>query len=210
MTDEMPASEPTPASEPAPPAAPPAETPAPPAPAASELPPPPPTGAAPPPPPGYAPAPAARGKVAWPTRTKAVVVAGAVLTIVGSVLPWAKQEIHFLGQSASKTTNGLDGDGKITIVLAIVALLVFFLVPRAKVVGGLVLAAGILVGLTAIADIVDVGNNADDLKKISSNADATVGIGLWLVAIAAVVLIVGGVFCLMQKDRAAPAAPPTA
>lgn len=192
MTDEMPGSEPAPDAEPAMPA--------------SELPPPPPVGAAPPPPPGFAPAPAARGKVVWAMRTKVVVVVGAALTILGSVLPWAKQEIHFLGQSASETTNGLDGDGKITIVLAVVALLVFFLVPRAKVAGGLVLAAGILVGLTAIADIVDVGNNADDLKKISSNADATVGIGLWLVAIAAIVLIVGGAFCLTQKDSATPPA----
>lgn len=148
-----------------------------------------------------------RPKVVWPTRTKVVVLGGAALLLLGSVLSWAKVEAHFAGQTFSETTNGLEGDGKITLVLALVAGLVFLFVPRAKVAGSLVLAAGIIAGLVAIVDIADVNNKADDIREITSNADATVGIGLWIVAVAAIVLFVGGLLCLLQKDETTPAPP---
>ena len=127
--------------------------------------------------------------------------------LLGSVLPWAKAEATVLSQTLSETTNGLEGDGKITLVLALVAGLVFLFVPRGKVVGGLVLATGVLAGLVAIIDIADVGNKADDLKRITAQSSASVGIGLWIVAVAAVLLIVGSVLCLMQKDETTPAPP---
>ncbi len=150
---------------------------------------------------------APRPKVVWPTRTKVVVLGGSVLMLLGSVLPWAKAEATVLGQTLSETTNGLEGDGKITLVLALVAGLVFLFVPRGKVVGGLVLAAGVLAGLVAIIDIADVSNKADDLKQITAQSSASVGVGLWIAAVAAVVLFVGGLLCLMQKDDATPAPP---
>jgi len=151
---------------------------------------------------------APRAKVVWPTRTKAVVLGGAVLLLVGSVLPWAKAEATVLGQTVSSTTNGLDGDGVITLILALVAALVFLFVPKAKVVGGLVLVAGALAGLVAIIDIADVSNKADDLKQLTKQSSASVGIGLWMAAVAAIVLIVGGVLCLVQRDGE-PVAPTT-
>jgi hypothetical protein len=180
--------------------------------ASEPLPPPPPVGGeVPPPPPADAPvaaAPAARAKVAWPTRTKAVVLGGAALVLIGSFLPWAKAEATILGQTLSNTANGMDGDGKITLVLALVAAGVFFFVPKAKAVGGLVLAAGLLAGMVAIIDIVDVSNKADDINQQiarigakGAHADATVSFGLWIVAIGAIVLIVGGILCLLQKDE---------
>jgi hypothetical protein len=149
-----------------------------------------------------------RAKVVWPTRTKVVVLGGAVLLLVGSVLPWAKAEATVVGQTLSSTTNGLDGDGVITLILALVAGLVFLFVPRAKVVGSLVLVAGAIAGLVAIIDIADVSNKADDLKQLTKQSSASVGIGLWMAAVAAIVLIVGGVLCLVQRDGE-PVAPTT-
>jgi len=146
---------------------------------------------------------APRAKVVWPTRTKAVVLGGAVLLLVGSVLPWAKAEATVFGQTVSSTTNGLDGDGVITLILALVAGLLFLFVPKAKVVGSLVLVAGALAGLVAIIDIADVSNKADDLKQLTKQSSASVGIGLWMAAVAAIVLIGGGVLCLVQRDGAA-------
>jgi len=155
------------------------------------------------PPPAVVAAP--RAKVVWPTRTKAVVLGSAVLLLVGSVLPWAKAEATVVGQTVSSTTNGLDGDGVITLILALVAGMVFLFVPRAKVVGSLVLVAGAIAGLVAIIDIADVSNKADDLQQLTKQSSVTVGIGLWIVAVAAIALIGGGVLCLVQRDGAAVA-----
>lgn len=149
-----------------------------------------------------------RPKVVWPTRTKVVVLAGAALLVLGSVLPWAKLEVSSSLFSVSDTKNGLDGDGVLTLVLAVVAVLVFLLVKSRKVTGWLVTVAGFLAGAIAIYDIVDVKGAFDDLDVPSSiNADATVGVGLWIAAVAAVVLFVGGVLCLVQKDDATPVPP---
>ena len=155
----------------------------------------------------------ARTRVRWPQRTMLVVIGGAALLVLGSVLPWAKAEISFLGQHASDTTNGLDGDGVLTLILALAALVIFLFVPNRKAAGSLVLVAGVLAGAIALYDIVDVNKALDDLDVPSSvKADATVGIGLWIAAVAAIVLIVGGILCLTQKDDAtsAPSVPPGA
>jgi len=155
-------------------------------------------------------APSPRPRVVWPTRTKVVVLGGAVLLVLGSVLPWAKLEVSSGAFSISDTKNGLDGDGVLTLILAVIAILIFLLVKNRKVTGWLVTVAGFLAGAIAIYDIVDVKGAFDNLDVPSSiNADATVGVGLWIAAVAAVVLFVGGVLCLMQHDDATPAGPVT-
>jgi hypothetical protein len=152
---------------------------------------------------------APRARVVWPTRTRVLVLAGAALLALGSVLPWAKLEVSSGAFSVSDTKNGLDGDGVLTLVLAVVAFLIFLLVKHRKVTGWSVTVAGFLAGAIAIYDIVDVKRAFDDLNIPSGiNADATVGVGLWIAAIAAVALFAGGVLCLMQRDDATPAAPP--
>jgi hypothetical protein len=157
---------------------------------------------------GAAPVRAVRARVVWPMHTKLLVLGGAALLLLGSVLPWAKLEVSFLGQTASDTKNGLDADGVLTLILAVAAFAIFVFVRSGKVTGSLVLVAGVLAGAIALYDIVDVKSAFDDVDVPSSmRADATVGIGLWIAAVASVVLIVGGILCLMQKDELPGAAP---
>ena len=113
----------------------------------------------------------AMGPTTW------LMMAGAVAVIIGSFLDWATA----FGGLAAK--SGMDGDGVITLVTGIVMLLVAFLMTRGggkakNIVFGLAAAISLLV---AIIDLIDVG----------STDEVSIGIGLWIVAIGAVVAIVG-------------------
>ena len=101
-------------------------------------------------------------------------MAGAVAVIIGSFLDWATA----FGGLAAK--SGMDGDGVITLVTGIVMLVVAFLLTRG---GGKLknIVFGLAAAISLLVAIIDVGS-ADGIS---------IGIGLWIVAIGAVVAIVG-------------------
>jgi hypothetical protein len=115
-----------------------------------------------------------------------LVYGGAVLALIGSFLTWATVEAG----GASATVSGMDGDGPITLVLAIATAVFWFLRKRTEARWPTFLAAagGVLTALVAIIDIADVNRVAGDLGDF---ADASVGIGLWLVLIGGVAATVG-------------------
>ena len=124
--------------------------------------------------------------VASDRRATWLVLGGAIAASLGALLPWATVDIGF----ASVSKAGTSGDGIITLCLAVVVIILAgFGYQRGMtsktatwsvVLGVLVLAVGIY-------DTIDVTSRAADLEI----GNATVGPGLWLTDIAAVVLIVG-------------------
>ncbi|MFH1149903.1 MAG: zinc ribbon domain-containing protein [Actinomycetota bacterium] len=187
--------------EPGAPQAPPSPPPAAPPPAPGmQMPPqafPPPPGMPPPPfqqpvPPYMAPgmrAPAARKEPVGPAARIAAVIGivGAAMAVVGSFTPWVR-----MGDSMFVyRIGGLTGDGKITIILAIIALILFILAliraPRGMFIAGLVLIA--VAAAVFIYHFIDV-----------ARADlGFVGIGLYLGVIGCAVAVVGAILGIAAR-----------
>lgn len=133
---------------------------------------------------------------------------GSVGLVIGALLPWATITAAFVG-----TINkaGTDGDGVITLLFGLaIAGLGWPLLTRGSLrlwaaITMLVLAS--LATLICLYDIVDVSSKADDLGSI---ATASVGIGLWLSAIASVLVVGGGVLELVARRTGVSSAPPSA
>lgn len=112
-----------------------------------------------------------------------------VLVAVGSALPWAKAS--FGGFSATK--GGLSGDGVITLIVGLLAL-VFFVVGlavRARWPFAVGLVLSLIVTAVALIDTIDVAG------------DLTVGIGLWLCLAAGILGVVAGIGGLASPRRSA-------
>jgi len=106
-------------------------------------------------------------------------VVAAFLVLVGSFLPWAT--ISFLGEMSM---SGMEGDGKITFVLAIAAGVLIGLWKRPLV----LVAAGVagLAALIALIDLIDVGRVAGDLGGF---IEVSPGFGLILTLLAALATV---------------------
>lgn len=141
-----------------------------------------------------------------------LVLGGAGLLLLGSFLPWATVSVKMAGAEAiSRTVSGLDGDGTITLVLGIGALVLTLLKnpPKAKL---FALIALILAGLAALIGFIDIfrltkNSDADAIMAATGGGlSVTPGIGLILV-------IIGGAaaaFGSWQRWKSAPAAPAVA
>ena len=132
----------------------------------------------------------------WPLPIRVLVVGGSALLALGSFLPWARAEAG----PFTATKDGLDGDGVLTLVLSVAIALLFFLVRKPKVMAWVVIGLGVLAAAIALIDIADVSNRADDLsgRDLGMTASVSVGIGLWLALVGAVVAIVGGIVALVR------------
>jgi hypothetical protein len=120
---------------------------------------------------------------------------GAIVVIIGAFLPWASIDIGF--DSVSK--NGTDGDGVITIVFGIAAVVLLIIRwnkvrARGLTIGALVLSA--LTAVIAVIDMVDVKSRFSDSPFAIS---ASIGIGLWLTLIGALVAVAGTVLALVRS-----------
>ncbi|MCZ7542306.1 MAG: hypothetical protein M5R40_01630 [Anaerolineae bacterium] len=124
----------------------------------------------------------------WPAG-RVVLLLGAVALVVGSMLPWVTASTAFMSVSRS----GVPGDGVITLIIGLIVGL-GALIARAKPGKRLGLAYsifGLIAGAIALLDMTNVGD-----VVASANEDtliyASVGIGLYVVAIGAVLVFVGG------------------
>lgn len=111
-----------------------------------------------------------------------------MLAAIGSLLPWVKASAFGI----TVTASGWEKDGKVTIVLAVLAL-VFFVVgisarARWPFIVGLVIS--LIVSAVIIIDILDV----------ASASMASVGIGMFLVAAGGIVGIVSGIGGLVRRS----------
>jgi hypothetical protein len=97
---------------------------------------------------------------------RVLVLGGAALLLAGSFLPWARAEAG----PFTATKNGIDGDGVLTLVLAIVIALLFFLARNPKVTAWLIVGLGAVATIVTVIDIADVNQRADDITSVSSFA----------------------------------------
>ncbi len=130
-----------------------------------------------------------------------LMLGSAALLVLGSFLPWAKVS---LGSVGSQTVSGMDGDGAITLAMA-VAIGIFGWLHIAK--GW---SRGRLIGAISCASIATV-TTLVDLKDVSRLAgagidgfgiDVSVGIGLLLAALASAIALAGGIMALRAKPGA--------
>jgi len=120
------------------------------------------------------------------SRSTLIVLVGALLALIGSFLPWATVSVEGFG---SESASGMDGDGVITLIVALAAAAIaVFMKGRGRMIG-IIVAAGIII-LVSIIDIADVNRAAGEIGDIPG-VDTSVGFGLWLVLVGGVVALVG-------------------
>jgi hypothetical protein len=130
-----------------------------------------------------------------------ILVAG-VLAILGSFLPWITATAAFIG---TITRNGIDGggDGVFTIVLGIViALMGIAILARSG--SARTARVGTVICAVALGWVVstDYGSVQGRVKDITSDtAIASVGMGLIVIGLAAVLAVVGAVLAGARKPQ---------
>jgi hypothetical protein len=128
-----------------------------------------------------------------PVRT--LVFGGAIGLVAGAFLPWVRASVGLV----SVSQKGLDGDGTFTLLCGIAAAVLFWVVVSQA--GRLfTLLAGAFALVVTVYDIADINSKADELSTVSGvfQIDASVGIGLWISALAAVALVLGAILALRE------------
>jgi hypothetical protein len=156
-------------------------------------------------------APAAPPSVTMPTPNMApaslAVIGGGLLIGVGSFLPWVTASTVFGSLSRSGVDRG--GDGWVTLVAGSVITLLGLLTIRKANRGAnlLVAIAAAVAFITFAIDLADVQGRISDLEGTSQGmALAGVGIGLWMVALGAVIAFASSL-ARRSRRRAAMAQP---
>ncbi|MEG9224429.1 hypothetical protein [Aeromicrobium sp. Sec7.5] len=136
-------------------------------------------------------------------RASAVIgLIGAVLVVIGSIGPWATV--------AGSSVGGLDGDGWITLVLALLAggfcAAVFAPASVARIMRWFVLPWVLIALLVAVIDIVDISSTSSEFSNQFSDDIFTlsVGWGLWLVLAGSIVALVAAVALMIAPMPAPP------
>lgn len=136
-------------------------------------------------------------------RTSAVVaLVGAVLVVIGSIGPWATV--------ANSSVGGLDGDGWITLVLALLtggfAAGVFAPASVARIMRWLVLPWTLIALLVTVIDIVDISSTSSEFSNQFSDDifSLSVGWGLWLALAGSIVTLVAAVALMIAPMPAPP------
>jgi hypothetical protein len=130
------------------------------------------------------------------------VMGGAAIVLIGSVLPWASVTT-FVG---TISVNGTNGDGVLTLIGALLIAglagpALWGLARRGLLIGALVLSA--LVAVVALIDIADVSSRVADANG-TGLVHASVGFGLWLTLVGAIVATAGTAIALASLRRMTP------
>ena len=127
-----------------------------------------------------------------------MVFVGAALLVVGALLPWAEAT----SKTASFSSDGIDGNGAITLVAAVVLVLLFVVVQRTTTAAWLVIATAVVAGAIGVRDAVDLSDKAARLvDQGPPGVSANVGIGVWVTIAGAVIALVGGIMALVMSSR---------
>ena len=125
--------------------------------------------------------PARNGMPPLGPRTIAGLVA-ALLLLIGSITAWGSVSVEILGISRSESISGMDSDGELTLVAAIVAI-VFLVLRRWP---GVVLAAALAAVMITIYDTAQILSLGD----VGGGIDISLGWGLILALLASLALTV--------------------
>jgi hypothetical protein len=138
-------------------------------------------------------------------RGGVIALVGAALLLFASFLPWARAT----GNLFYVTKDGIDTDGVITLLLAVVIGLVAALTllrpPPSRVGAGLVLVGGVAGVGVSIYEMFRVDDAFDDLlTQVPSRlgVEARIGVGLYLALLASGIIVVGAVLAFVQGHRA--------
>jgi hypothetical protein len=136
----------------------------------------------------------------WPIAVWAVVGAGAGLLVLGALLPWAEAT----SKSASFSSDGIDGDGAITVFAAVAIMLLFVVASRRTLAAGLAIATAVLAGAIGVRNAVDISERATRLlDQHLVGVSAQVGIGVWVTIAGAAIALVGGIIAFAVASRTA-------
>jgi len=133
-----------------------------------------------------------------PLAAWVVVFVGAALLVVGALLPWGEAT----SPTASFSSDGIDGNGAITFIAAVVLVLVVLVVQRPRTAAWLVVATAVVAGAIGVRDAVDLSDKAARLvDQGPAGVTANVGIGVWVTIGGAVLALVGGIMALAMSSR---------
>ncbi len=133
-----------------------------------------------------------------PLAAWVVVFVGAALLVVGALLPWGEAT----SKTASFSSDGIDGNGAITIIAAVVLVLVVLVVQRPTTAAWLVIATAVVAGAIGVRDAVDLSDKAARLvDQGPPGVSANVGVGVWVTIGGAVLALVGGIMALAMSSR---------
>ncbi len=133
-----------------------------------------------------------------PLAAWVVVFVGAALLVVGALLPWGEAT----SKTASFSSDGIDGNGAITLIAAVVLVLVVLVVQRPTTAAWMVIATAAVAGAIAVHDAVDLSDKAARLvEQGPPGVTANVGIGVWVTIAGAVISLVGGILALAMSSR---------
>lgn len=131
----------------------------------------------------------------WSSGVRIAVFGGAAMLALGSLLTWVKASAGII----TATKAGTDGDGILTLIFAGLVALLFWLIKSHRPAAIATIVLGVLAGAIAIYDIGDISNKADSLGNQTIPVHASVGIGLILCAIAAAVVVIGGIMAVNES-----------
>lgn len=120
------------------------------------------------------------------TTGQQLAIGGSGAAAIGAFLPWVK--VSILGQTASQ--NGIDGDGTITLALALVAAGVIVVRNWEKVDKAAVLVAGLVTAGIGVMYIMDPASGTSASGTMMESAFSP-GIGLYLTALGGIGMLAG-------------------
>jgi hypothetical protein len=134
-----------------------------------------------------------------------IALVGAAVLVFGSFLPWAKLSANLV----YGTKDGIDGNGVITLLIAVVVGLVAGVAlirpAPSRVAAVVVLVGGLVAAAVSVYEMVDVsdefGDNVRDLR-LSGDFGVRIGVGLYLCLLASAIVVVGAVLALRQSRPA--------
>ena len=143
------------------------------------------------------------GATTWSRMVISLVFGGAVLLAIGSLLPWVTASA---GAGVHMTRHGYDGDGVYTVIAAaVVALTLGMFSPRPATARALLALGVIATGISA-ANVLRASHQAEAMLSRSTGVTTTVGIGLVLSTVAAVLIVAGSI--LAVRDTRTGQSPP--
>ena len=127
-----------------------------------------------------------------------VAIGAGILVALGSLLSWASVSAGIINVSVA----GTNGDGKVTLVfgiLAVIAVIVFIKIPKVLWVAGAGVAFLVALGVS-IYDMIHISSTSVGNSVIQANV--SIGIGLWLCLIASILGVAASVYIFVNQRKA--------
>lgn len=116
-------------------------------------------------------------------------VASAIVAGIAAFLPWVTAGVEAGPVDVSATSTGIEGLGLVTLVLAVVAVAIVFVMRFEAQEPAVTGSLGVIVGVVGIWKIVDI------------NGAASPGVGLYITVIGGLGLLLAGIWGYQSRSR---------